>query len=62
LSASRIQFPNPDLLLRISRYSLLESLGLSLGKRYGIDFLAIGRDDIRLGEIYERAPGLNKQM
>lgn len=33
----------------------LESLGLSMEKRYGMDFLALWREDITLGEIYERA-------
>jgi len=31
----------------------LETLGLSLEKRYGIDFTAIWREDITLGELYE---------
>lgn len=32
----------------------LETLGLSLEKRYGMDFLTIWREDITLGEIYEQ--------
>ncbi len=32
----------------------LETLGLSLEKWYGIDFLALWREDITLGEIYEQ--------
>ena len=31
----------------------LETLGLSLAERYGIDFTAIWREDITLGELYE---------
>ncbi len=31
----------------------LETLGLSLEKRYGIDFTAVWREDITLGELYE---------
>ena len=30
----------------------LETLGLSLKKRYGIDFTAVWREDITLGELY----------
>lgn len=32
----------------------LETLGLSLEKRYGIDFNAVWHDDITLGELYGR--------
>ena len=32
----------------------LETLGLRLGKRYGIDFAAVWREDLTLGELYER--------
>ena len=31
----------------------LETLGLRLEKRYGIDFTAVWREDITLGELYE---------
>lgn len=31
----------------------LKKLGLSLEERYGIDFTAVWRDDITLGELYE---------
>ena len=31
----------------------LETLGLSLEERYGIDFDTVWRDDITLGELYE---------
>ena len=31
----------------------LETLGLSLEERYGIDFDAVWREDITLGELYE---------
>lgn len=31
----------------------LETLGLSLEERYGIDFAAVWREDITLGELYE---------
>lgn len=31
----------------------LETLELSLEKRYGIDFVAVWRDNITLGELYE---------
>jgi propanediol dehydratase small subunit len=32
----------------------LETLGLMLEKRYGIDFDAVWREDMTLGELYER--------
>lgn len=32
----------------------LETLGLNLEKRYGIDFEAVWHEDITLGELYER--------
>jgi hypothetical protein len=33
----------------------LETLGLSLEERYGIDFTALWRDDITLGELFEHS-------
>ena len=33
----------------------LETLGLRLEKRYAIDFTAVWRDNITLGELYEHA-------
>lgn len=35
----------------------LETLGLSLEKRYGMDFTAVWREDITLGELYELSKG-----